>query len=219
MDRQFWLERWQQGAIGFHQAQVNADLRQYWPLLRCPPDASVFVPLCGKSRDMRWLRAQGHHVLGIDLSELAVQDFFAEQELSPLQHRSGRLACWQADGYELYVGDFFELPAAALSRVSAVYDRAALVALPPPLRLQYAQQLSALLPPRCRMLLLTMVYAQQQMSGPPFAVPEPEVHELFDAAFSVALLGTRDTLATEPRLQQRGLTELHEQAFLLERRA
>lgn len=219
MDRQFWLERWQQGATGFHQAQINADLRQYWPLLRCPPGARVFVPLCGKSRDMRWLHAQGHRVLGIDLSELAIQEFFAAEELSAVQQRGGQLACWQADGYELYVGDFFELPAAALSQVSAVYDRAALVALPPPLRLQYAQRLSALLPPHCRVLLLTMVYAQQQMSGPPFAVPESEVHVLFDTAFSVALLGTRDSLAAEPRLQQRGLTQLHEQAFLLERRA
>jgi thiopurine S-methyltransferase len=175
------------------------------------------VPLCGKSPDMVWLRAQGHKVIGIDLSERAVASFFAEQETQPVGEILGPLQCWRAEGYELYVGDFFELGAEALAHVRAVYDRAALIALPAPLRARYARHLSAALRAGCKMLLLTMDYPQEQMAGPPFAVAEGEVHSLFAGDFSVRLLASRDALLEEPRFQQRGLQSRHEQAYLLER--
>jgi len=215
MDPQFWRERWQSGQTGFDQAQVNPDLRSLWPQLKCPPDAAVFVPLCGKSIDMAWLRAQGHTVIGIELSELAVAAFFEEQRISPLRETLGPLQRWHAPGYELYVGDFFALPAAALASVRAVYDRAALIALPAPLRARYARQLSVTLPAGCRVLLLTLDYPQQQMAGPPFAVAEPEVRALFAQDFSVRRLSSRDALAEEPRFRQRGLQALDAQAYLL----
>jgi thiopurine S-methyltransferase len=217
MDPQFWRKRWQSGEIGFQQAQVNIDLRVLWPRLHCPPEAPVFVPLCGKSPDMVWLRAQGHKVIGIELSEVAVASFFAEQQLEPVRERSGALQCWRAGGYELYVGDFFDLSAAELKGVHALYDRAALIALPAPLRERYARHLSSILPAGCKMLLLTMDYPQEQMAGPPFAVAEPEVYALFAHDFSVRLLTTRDALLEEPRFQQRGLQQRHEQAYQLER--
>jgi thiopurine S-methyltransferase len=217
MESQFWRERWQQGAIAFHQPQVNADLQAHWPRLKCPKSASVFVPLCGKSVDMVWLRAQGHQVIGVELSELAVAAFFAEQQLQPVRVRAGPLERWSAAGYQLYVGDFFELGAAQLAGVHCVYDRAALIALPPPLRTRYAQHLSALLGAADKILLLTMNYPQQQMPGPPFAVSEAEVRRLFVPDFSVTRIASRDALLEEPRFQQRGLTSRDEEAYLLER--
>ncbi len=219
MDPQFWRERWQNGEIGFHQAQVNADLRSQWPQLNCPPGAPVFVPLCGKSIDMAWLHAQGHTVVGIELSELAVASFFEEQQLSPVRETLGPLQRWRAPGYELYVGDFFALHAAPLAQMQAVYDRAALIALPAPLRARYAQRLSLTLPAGCRVLLLTLDYPQQQMTGPPFAVAEPEVRALFGRNFTVRLLASRDALAEEPRFRKRGLQALNAQAYLLARSA
>ena len=217
MQPSFWLERWRQGQVGFHQAKINADLQQHWQTLGGATGSQVFVPLCGKSDDMTWLHAQGHSVLGVELAELAVRSFFEAQQLSPARQQIGRLARWQADGYELYVGDFFDLSAAQLSNVRAVYDRAALIALPPVLRLRYARHLAAILPAECKMLLITMDYPQEQMAGPPFSVLQPEVRELFSADFSVSLLDDRDTLAVELRLQQRGLRRLHEQTYLLQR--
>ena len=217
MHPKFWRARWQKDEIGFHQAGINPDLQRHWPRLGCPPASPVFVPLCGKSRDMGWLRAQGHRVIGVELSEQALQSFFAALQLQPVRQRAGRLECWQAEGYELYLGDFFNFGAERLAGVRGVYDRAALIALPPPLRSQYARHLSAILPADCRVLLLTMDYPQEQMAGPPFAVAEPEVRRLFAADFSVTLLATRDALLEEPRFQQRGLLSRHEQAYLLAR--
>ena len=219
MEPQFWHDRWERGDSGFHQTRVNADLELYWPSLECPPGSQVFVPLCGKSGDMYWLREQGHRVLGVELVESAVADFFKEQELEPLRRSAGRLACWQAGGYELYVGDLFDLEPAMLAQVRGVYDRASLVALPPPMRVHYARHVAAILPAECRMLLLTMDYSPGEKAGPPFAVTEPEIHELFAAEFSVTLLGTRDVLEAQPQLRNRGLSRLHEQACLLARRA
>jgi thiopurine S-methyltransferase len=217
MDPQFWRERWQSGETAFHQAQVNPDLRSLWPRLNCPPSAPVFVPLCGKSPDMVWLRAQGHEVIGIELSEVAVAAFFEEQGLQPVRESAGPLQRWSAAGYALYVGDFFDLGAGALGAVRGVYDRAALIALPPALRVRYAQHLSATLAAGCRSLLLTMDYPQEQMAGPPFAVAEAEVRSLFGRDFSVQQLASRDALQEEPRFQKRGLTRRDEQAYRLVR--
>ena len=219
MESGFWLERWQQGQIAFHQPHINPDLKRHWPQLGCPPEAAVFVPLCGKSEDLCWLRSLGHPVVGVELSDLAVQGFYSERGLPPQRSHVGSLECWAGNGYQLYVGDFFDLGAPHLAGVRAVYDRAALIALPAPLRRRYADHLAAILAPGTRMLLITMDYPQQQMAGPPFSVPDAEVHSLFDPAFSVSLLATRDTLADEPRFRERGLRELKETAYLLERKA
>lgn len=218
MEADFWLERWQRGETGFHQSEVNVDLQSHWPGLQIARDRSVFVPLCGRTRDMCWLRALGHPVIGIELSELAVQSFFTELGLAPEQIRLGPLQRWQAAGFTLYCGDFFALGPELLATCTAVYDRAALIALPAPMRQRYVQHLLAVLPPATTTLLLTMDYPQQQMQGPPFSVDETEVRRLFETQHAVTLLATRDTLANEPRLQQRGLKRLSEQAWRLTRR-
>jgi thiopurine S-methyltransferase len=131
MEEEFWLERWDRGQIGFHQREVNPDLRRSWPDLGLAPGDPVFVPLCGKSRDMGWLRSQGHPVLGVELSPRAVSDFFSESGLEPEWRRHRKLRVAEAGGVRIHQGDFFDLTAEDLAGVGAVYDRAALIALPP----------------------------------------------------------------------------------------
>jgi len=80
MDPQFWHERWQRNETGWHQREINAHLQDFWPQLQQPAGGRVLVPLCGKSRDLLWLRAQGHAVLGVEISPIAVREFFAENE-------------------------------------------------------------------------------------------------------------------------------------------
>ena len=217
MDPEFWQERWKNQEIGFHQPDFHALLQKYWPRLDLRPGSPVFVPLCGKSLDMVWLAQRGHSVIGAELSELAIDDFFAERGLTATTKTAGDFTVKSADAYELWCGDIFDLPPEAVADVAGVYDRAALIALPRPLRERYAEKLKALLPSRTPILLVTLEYEQAQMSGPPFSVPRREVHELFADTHRCAELECRQVIESHAHFKQRGLTALEECAFLLQR--
>ena len=218
MEAEFWHERWRENRIGFHLEDANPQLLKHWPALDLPVPARVLVPLCGKSIDLAWLRDRGHDVVGIELSPLAVEAFFVEHALTPRREVIGELVLWSAPGVQLYCGDFFAVDATLLGRVDALYDRAALIALPPEMRPRYMAHLASLLPTGATGLLLTLDYAQSQMAGPPFAVPDEEVLQLTDARWRVERLGpSQDALADNPRFAEAGLTCLREQAWRLDR--
>jgi len=218
MEHSFWLERWQRNEIGFHQNEINTHLQAFWSRLGMQAGDTIFVPLCGKSRDMLWLAAQRHRVLGVEISALAVEAFFAENGLAPERIKSGPFESWQCDEVKLLCGDFFTLTPAMLRGVQGVYDRASLIALPPPMREQYARHLAQLLVPGSRVLLITMEYPPHQMQGPPFCVLEDEVRRLYDAAFEVTQIHAENMLDRNPRFRERGLTDLRERVYVLVRR-
>ena len=150
MKADFWHERWESGRTGFHQDETNRYLVQHWNRLQVNADAKVFVPLCGKSRDMLWLRDQGHDVVGAELSSIAVRDFFKEHDLEVSQSAQGDFERWDSEGVTLLCGDVFKLRAGDLEGVGAVYDRAALIALPPEMRRDYVKHLGEILPSRTK---------------------------------------------------------------------
>ena len=215
MHESFWLERWQKNEIGFHQDEINLHLQAFWPLLGVAPRAAVFVPLCGKSRDMLWLRSRGHPVIGVEISEIAVRDFFAENGLEAEIASGERFDRWHADGLTLLRGDFFDLEPADLAVCRGVYDRASLVALPPGMRARYARKMARLLPGSVPMLLVTLEYPQDEMSGPPFSVHEEEVQRLFGAGHAVEPVYAQDLLAENPRYRERGLSRMEERVYRL----
>jgi thiopurine S-methyltransferase len=215
MDQIFWHERWQRNEIGFHQQEINAHLQDFWAQLAVSAGGQVFVPLCGKSRDLLWLRARSHAVLGVELSPIAVRDFFAENALTPQVTHQGAFERYTADGLTVLCGDFFDLTAQDLQAVAGVYDRASLIAMPPALRPRYAAQLAAILPAPARVLLVTMEYPQTEMTGPPFSVSEDEVRRLYEPRYRVTRLFTKDILNDNARFRERGLSALSEQVYLL----
>jgi thiopurine S-methyltransferase len=215
MEHEFWQERWSRNEIGFHQQEINAHLQAFWPK---GMSGKVFVPLCGKSRDMLWLREQGHEVIGVELSELAVESFFSENGLQPELLRNGGFNSWHCDGITLFQGDYFSLGAEQLEGVGMVYDRASLVALPESMREDYARHLLSILPREAQCLLVTMEYPQEQMKGPPFSVQEREVQDLFRQAWEIENRFEQDILAENPRFRERGLSRMVEKVFLLRRK-
>jgi thiopurine S-methyltransferase len=215
MKADFWHERWQQNQIGFHQAEINSHLQAYWDGMGLEPEAPVFVPLCGKSRDLLWLRSQGHPVLGVELSPIAVEAFFSENRIEATVERQGAFERWRADGLDILCGDVFDLTADDLHGVAGVYDRASLVALPPAMRTDYAAHLKASLPREAAVLLVTMEYPQAEMDGPPFSVSEAEVRDLYQDAYIVERLFTLDALAENPPLREKGLSALEEKVYRL----
>ena len=188
MEREFWLERWRLNQIGFHQADYNARLRKHWAGLNVPAGAAVFVPLCGKSRDMWWLTAQGHSVIGSELAPAAVEAFFAEASAPYERRQAGQFVTYEGARVRILCGDIFDLSADDLADVRGVFDRGGLVALPPQMRRRYVAHLLDILPAGAATLLLTIEYDQSRADGPPFAVHGDEVDALYGTRCSIDLL-------------------------------
>lgn len=189
MDASFWHAKWEKSEIGFHQDDFNPLLLDHVGALSLAPGSRVFVPLCGKTRDILWLLQSGYRVVGAELSRLAVEQLFAEMELVPGVTEAGPLTRFSAEDIDIYVGDIFELGASLLGQVDAVYDRAALVALPATMRPRYADHLVAITG-RARQLLIAYDYDQSLQNGPPFAVGADEVRSLYEPYFQVTLLAS-----------------------------
>ena len=215
MKNDFWLERWEREETGFHDKEVNAYLAQYWHELHLAQGSAVFVPLCGKSVDMQWLREQGHPVLGVELSNIAAQAFFKENGYIPNYVNGGKLDSYEANDIRILCGDFFDLSRDDLAKVHVVYDRASMVALPPEMRERYVKHLVNILPPATQILLITFDYPQPEMQGPPFALSAEEVNALYREHAEIRLLAQIDVLPQNPRFQKRGLTRLQESIYLL----
>jgi len=218
MDIKFWLERWAEKQIGFHRERINPHLERFWPMLEPGRADRVFVPLCGKSHDMRWLLEQGYHVIGNELSPLAVEAFFAESGMVPEIEQAPRCTRWKDDGIEILCGDFFNLNPADIGTIDSFYDRASLIALTPAQRAVYARQLAHLVGKDTAGLLITLDYNQLELSGPPFAVSAAEVARLFSDNFDICEVYSFDALEENPKFREKGLTALSEHAYILKRR-
>ena len=219
MDHNFWLERWQKKEIGFHHPKAQPALIKHWPGLNVAKGAAVLVPLCGKSLDMVWLNEQGYRVIGAELSEVAVSEFFAERGVAPSVRNAGDFKVSASGGIEIWCGDFFALNATELPPIDAAYDRAALVAMPPEMQPKYVAKLAELLSPAAQTLLLGFDYDKNEMKGPPFAIPQNEMRTLLERNFIVDVLDVRDGLAKSDHLIKKGVTRLEEATYLLRRRA
>lgn len=193
MEASFWHQRWERNEIGFHEASANALLVKHMPSLQLAPQSRVFIPLCGKTRDIHWLLNQGFQVAGAELSELAVTQLFAELDLTPEIIDLGKLRHYHARHLDIFVGDIFELTAEMLGQIDAIYDRAALVALPAQLRQKYTAHLVTI-SHAAPQLLLCYVYEQSQLSGPPFSVGDDEVKQHYQAHYALHRLESAEVV-------------------------
>lgn len=203
MPANFWETAWAERRIGFHQPDVNEDLRAQagWFLEGGPH--RVLVPLCGKTVDMAWMAAQGHEVVGIELTEQGVNEFLAEQGLSPEVSSVGRFTAYRAGRLTILRGDVFDLATAGEAPFDRIWDRAAMVALPADLRARYQELLAVLIHEGATLLLNVLEYDATRMQGPPFSVTATEVEEAF-AALPVHLLDRADQM--DDRWRERGHT-------------
>jgi thiopurine S-methyltransferase len=203
MDPQFWHDRWHNNQNGFHEGETNVMLRTHFRALGLMPGARILVPLCGKTRDIAWLLTQGHPVIGAELSRLAVEQLFAELGAEPTITDEGDLIRFSAEGVDILVGDVFDLTAESIGPVDAVYDRAALVALPQDIRTRYAPHIHKI-SKAAPQLLICFEYDQTLKVGPPFSVDAAEVERTYGGLYAIALLdrgdlrgGVRGTQALE----------------------
>ncbi len=187
----YWRQKWETNNIAFHERQANPALVNNIGKLSLPQGARVFVPLCGKTLDIHWLLAQGYRVAGAELVEIAIQQLFDELNLEPLVTDLGELKHYSAEKIDIFVGDIFQLSDQTLGSVDAVYDRAALVALPKEVRDRYTAHLVQITH-TAPQLLIAYTYDQTQMSGPPFSISAEEVHQQYCEHYSLTLASNRE---------------------------
>lgn len=202
-----WIERWQEGRIGWHKAEANASLKKFWRVT----DRDVLVPLCGKSVDLKWLADQGNRVVGVELSEIAIRAFFDEQGLE-YTVIEGELPIFQATdaAIAIYRGDYFDLHHV---RCNAHYDRGALIALPAEVRTAYAAHTNSLLTADVEQLVITLDYDDAVAVGPPFSVSDEEVCSYWPGLVCV---DQRDDIDdAPPKFIKAGLTSMLEKAWRL----
>jgi thiopurine S-methyltransferase len=174
MEKDFWIQKWGKKDIGFHQKEVNAHLKTNLEKLSLKKGSRIFLPLCGKTLDIGWLLSQGYRVVGAELVETAIQELFAELKIKPQVTQINKSKHYSAQNIDIFVGDLFDLSKEILGKVDAIYDRAALVALPIELREKYTKHLWQITD-RAPQLLVVYEYNQSEMPGPPFSIKEEEV--------------------------------------------
>lgn len=214
MDSNFWIQAWKEGRTNFHKDSYNEKLVAYFPQLHPEKGQRILVPLCGKSKDLLWLSQLGLEVFGIELHEQAVKDFFTENELRiPTRTEDENYISYTQGNINLRCGDFFKLPKNEI--FDLVYDRASLVALPAPMRKDYAEVIKRSLKPGGKYFLISFEYNQAELDGPPFSVSEKEVYELYGESFKITLLNCEALPKEGPKFEK--LSQLEEKVYLLEK--
>jgi thiopurine S-methyltransferase len=189
VETSFWHQRWENKEIGFHLPDANPLLVKHFSKLQLKPGARVFLPLCGKTLDIAWLLAQGCRIAGAELSLIAIEALFKNLNLTPSIKTLGEVTHFSAANIDMFVGDIFKLTPAMLGTVDAVYDRAALVALPDEMRKRYTAHLLTL-SNQAPQLLICFEYDQTLHAGPPFSISAQEIKQHYQASYSITLLAS-----------------------------
>ena len=187
MQADFWQQRWQRRELGFHLEDVNPLLLAHAAELKLTRGQNIFIPLCGKSRDIAWWLASGMKVVAVELSEIAVHELFEELGLTATIEDRGEFKIYSAEYLKVFQGDIFSIDKEELGVIDACYDRAALVALPREMRLQYVSLIRQIVKGGVQ-LIITMTYDQSSLSGPPFSIEESELREYYEDQFEVSQL-------------------------------
>jgi len=189
MEAEFWLKKWEKNEIGFHMSEANPLLIKYLDKLKLEKSSRVFIPLCGKTLDIAWLVSKGFSVVGAELSTQAIKQLFSELGLTPQISQVAKLQLYQAKNLNIFVGDIFDLTAEMLGSVAAIYDRAALVALPESMRISYASHLRQITH-SAPQLLITFTYDQTLKNGPPFSISQAEIEQHYSTYYQIEQLET-----------------------------
>ncbi|MGD1898714.1 MAG: thiopurine S-methyltransferase [Phormidesmis sp.] len=212
MDTSYWLQKWKDNNIAFHKSEAHPLLVKHFKALSISPGSRVFLPLCGKTLDIGWLLSEGYRVAGAELSELAIEQLFTELGTTPKISNAGDVKHYGAENIDIFVGNLFELSSTVLGPIDAIYDRAALVALPEATRNRYTAHLKSLTN-KAPQLLICFEYDQALMAGPPFSISDEEVAQHYSDSYKPSLIeqvempgGLKGTCAAKEnvwRLQKR----------------
>lgn len=196
MKADYWHNLWDTDDIGFHMKETNKFLLKFFSLLKLEKNSRVFIPLCGKTKDIKWLLDNGYRVVGAELNENAIKELFDFLGLEVTTTNIGSLILYSSKNIDIFVGDIFKLDKTTLGKVDAIYDRAAIVALPTEMRKQYTSLLLNLTD-NVPQLIVSLDYVQSLMEGPPFSVKEPHLKDYYSDFYNLKLLDSHKFMPFE----------------------
>ncbi|KAJ8302290.1 hypothetical protein KUTeg_021277 [Tegillarca granosa] len=189
-----WKAAWENGKAVWQVHHVNVALKRNIHRLKIENsgDPKILLPLCGKTRDIKWLWEQGFTVVGVEVSEIAIKDFFAENdikyEVSQIKGCPGVLYRSTDDRILLRVS----------SNTSGTEEHSQLFLNQKGgnnfvayhdinhTRYKYASAISELMSDNCKMLLETLEKNIDVDPGqPPFDFQEPEMRQHFNQQFEL----------------------------------
>lgn len=214
MKNDFWLKKWEMGDTPFHEVDVNPNLMHYFSRLNLQNGDHILVPLCGKSKDMLWLAEQGLQVIGVELSPIACNEFFAELGVNPMMTKHKGFSIYQYNNIKVFCGDLFELFAEDLPSIQAIYDCKALIALPPDLRKKYVKHLISCTNDQVKMILIT-IDTDDIVRSPPFPINEAEINALYGEHFNIQPIKQEQMSALSDNLIQKGFTHIIESVYFI----
>lgn len=170
----------------YHRKNYTAKLVQYHDrLVQGKKNSRVFVPLCGKSLDLIYLSEQGHEVIGLEYSKIAVNDFFEENNLAynKEQCEGSPFVKYAAKdkNITIYQGDLFDFSqeVCGSGSIDAVWDRGSFVAINVSSRDKYVELMSSLVKPSGRILMEIVKYHDPDYYGPPRIILEQDLKSYF----------------------------------------
>uniref|UniRef100_A0A3P8TNB9 thiopurine S-methyltransferase n=1 Tax=Amphiprion percula TaxID=161767 RepID=A0A3P8TNB9_AMPPE len=214
-----WEESWKKDNIGFHMDHVNPMLaNNIDKVVNGRKGVRFFFPLCGKAVDMKWLADRGHSVVGVEICEKAVRQFFEENNMTYSEEAAGGVPGAKVfknseKSISLYQCDLYNFSSSVEGQFGAIWDRGSLVAINPQDREKYAALMISLMAKDCRYLVDNLLYNPTLYKGPPFFVPDEQLHSLFGHCCNIELLQSADALTD--RTKKWGLDYLTEKVHLL----
>jgi thiopurine S-methyltransferase len=189
-DVETWDWLWKNGGTPWVTESVHPLLSEYIDQLTLGrANCRTFVPLCGNTIDLKWLVEQGHRVVGLEVSETAILQFFErcgwEQEVKQLEGiENGKLytAC---DGrLQIYQCDMFAVSKDILGSFNCVWDRGSLGAISPDTRKGYVEIISSIVADDGRILLEVIEHeGTGNFHGPPYSLKEQDIANLLSNGF------------------------------------
>lgn len=210
MEAEFWKTAWDEGRIGFHRSEYHPQLLDHFEKFQAESEQSILVPLCGKTLDITWLSHQNLYVTGVELCQKAILEYFQDHNIDNYEVRDNS---YTHQNINLIVGDFFDYNYP--NGYDFIYDRAAIVALPPDMRKRYAKRCLELLKPQGKILLIAFEYDQSKVQGPPFNVQESEIHELYANEARIELLEQQTDRIQNPKFKEAGIERFTQKVYLI----
>ncbi|KAM4028207.1 thiopurine S-methyltransferase isoform 2-T3 [Anomaloglossus baeobatrachus] len=200
-----WKHKWEIKNIGFHEKEIHPLLVEFINEMQYGrTKLNIFFPLCGKVVDMKWLADKGHNVVGVDVCEIALKEFFVEQNIpyneETVDEIPGAKVFKSVSGtIALYCCSIYDLSPSVIGKFDGIWDRAAFVAVNRRDRERYTNVLLSLMAKDCRLLLVTVEYDPKLHKGPPFYVPESDIETFLGPSCTYKLLKKMDAFTDKQK--------------------